>query len=82
MKKIGLVIFVFVSVISCQSTPTDKVVEKQKTTKKEGVMEEYYKMKADLEPQGYVITTDSIAKIFIDHAVTINYNEKNIKKSK
>ena len=82
MKKIGLVIFVFVSVISCQSTPTKKVVEKQKTTKKEGVMEEYYKMKADLEPQGYVITTDSIAKIFIDHAVTINYNEKNIKKSK
>jgi uncharacterized protein YqkB len=82
MIRIGLVIFVFVSVISCQSTPTEKVVEKQKTTKKEGVMEEYYKMKAELEPQGYIITTDSIAKIFIDHAVTINYNEKNTKKSK
>jgi hypothetical protein len=79
MIRIGLVIFVFVSVISCQSTPTEKVVEKQKTTKKEGVMEEYYKMKAELEPQGYIITTDSVDKIFIDHAVTINYHDKNKK---
>ncbi len=82
MKKIGLVIFVFVSVISCQSTSTEKVVKKQKTTKKEGIMEEYYKMKSELEPQGYVITTDSIAKIFIDNSVTINYNETKNKKSK
>jgi len=46
-------------------------LKNKKQQKKEGVMEEYYKMKADLEPQGYVITTDSIAKIFIDHDVMI-----------
>jgi hypothetical protein len=82
MKKIGLSILVFVSIVSCQSTPEKMDVQKSTEKKREGIMDEYYKMKADLEPQGYIITTDSIDKIFIDHAVTINYNEKNIKKSK
>ncbi len=78
MKRILLGILVVVSVISCQSKP--KKVESQnkpvKVDKREGIMEEYKAMKAKLEPQGYIITTDSVDKIFIDHAVTINYHDK------
>ena len=68
--------------ISCQSKKTEHGVEKKVSKKKEGIMDAYYKMKADLEPQEYIISTDSVDKIFIDHAVTINYHEKKNSTSK
>lgn len=74
--------FVFTGLISCQSKKIEHSVEKKVSKKKDGIMEEYYKMKADLEPQGYIISTDSVDKIFIDHAVTINYHEKKDSTSK
>ena len=80
MKRIGIMMFVFISLISCQSKTNNQVSEKKDPKKKEGIMEEYYKMKADLEPQGYIISTDSVDKIFIDHEVTINYHDKKSKK--
>ena len=43
-------------------------------------MVEYYTMKADLEPQGYIITNGQLDKIFINHEVTINYHDKKSKK--
>ena len=76
MKRIFLGILVLVGFISCQSTSENKAAKKETVKKREGIMDEYYKMKADLEPQGYIITTDSVDKIFIDHSVTINYHEK------
>lgn len=82
MIRIGIVVFVLGNMIACQSTlPQDKKVEKKVQFKKPTIMEEYRAMKAKLEPQGYVITTDSISKVFIDNAVTINYDKKS-KKSK
>ncbi len=82
MKIIGIMMFVFICLISCQSKTTNQVSEKKEPYKKESIMDEYYKMKSDLEPQGYIISTDSVDKIFIDHAVTINYHEKKNSKSK
>ena len=43
--------------------------------KKVSIMREYQQIKEKLEPQGYDISTDSIDRIFIDHAVTINYHK-------
>ncbi len=80
MKKIGVIVIVLVSFVSCQSTPSKKVHKKEKQVKKATIMEEYHDMKAKLEPQGYVITTDSVSKVFIDNSVTINFDKKNKKK--
>ena len=82
MNKLVVIFFVILSVISCQSkqTKADNQIDDEVT--KEGIMEEYNKMKAELEPQGYIITTDSVDKIFIDNSVTINYNDTKNKKSK
>lgn len=82
MKKNSLFLFLILIMIACQSTPIqDKKVVKKEVFKKPTIMEEYRAMKAKLEPQGYIITTDSISKVFIDNAVTINYDKKS-KKSK
>ena len=76
MHKIGLLLFVITSIISCQSESPVKTENQAKKIKKAGIMEEYHAMKTKLEPQGYVITTDSISKVFIDNSVTINYQDK------
>jgi hypothetical protein len=82
MIKNSFLLFFILNMIACQSTPPqDKKVEKMVQFKKPTIMEEYRAMKAKLESQGYVITTDSISKVFIDNAVTINYDKKS-KKSK
>ena len=31
-------------------------------------------MKRDLEPQGYVVTTDSVSYIYLDHSVKMKFN--------
>ena len=82
MNKLVVVFFVILSVISCRSKQNKADNQIDEVVKKEGIMEEYNKMKAELEPQGYIITTDSIDKIFIDNSVTINYNDSKNKKSK
>jgi hypothetical protein len=80
MIRIGIVVFVLMNMIACQSTPSqDKKVVKKEVVKKPTIMEEYRAMKAKLEPQGYIITTDSISKVYIDNAVTINYDKKSKK---
>ncbi len=82
MKKNISLFFVILLFMGCESSSSKKNENKIAPKKKEGIMDEYYKMKSDLEPQGYIISTDSVDKIFIDHAVTINYHEKKNSKSK
>lgn len=59
---------------SCKNHKPDKK-KRLVENKAESIMLEYEQIKAKLEPQGYEISTDSIDKIFIDHAVTINYHK-------
>ncbi len=72
-------------VVSCTNAPekdTKSVVkhsEKNKHTtpkkkKKELIMDEYHEMKRELEPHGYIITTDSTNYIYIDNSVKMKFN--------
>jgi hypothetical protein len=72
-------------VVSCTNAPekdvksADKHSEKSKhrapkKNKKELIMDEYHEMKRELEPNGYVITTDSTDYIYIDNSVKLKFN--------
>ena len=37
-------------------------------------MDEYHEMKRELEPNGYIITTDSTNYIYIDNSVKLKFN--------
>jgi len=75
----------FAFVVSCTATPkkenktTINHSEKSKhvgpkKNKKELIMVEYHEMKRELEPNGYVITTDSTNYIYIDNSVKLKFN--------
>ena len=76
MKRGVIAGMILLAMLSCQSKKDVKSVEATKESKKKGIIEEYKQIKTKLEPQGYIITTDSVDKIFIDHSVTINYHNK------
>ena len=74
--KVVLVLALLTGVFFACQPDQNKKIEVKTISKKKGIMEEYKAMKQKLEPQGYIITTDSVDKIFIDNSVTINYNKQ------
>lgn len=75
----------FTFFVACQSSETKIVKSKihlkelkrhvpKKEKKEKIIMDEYQNMKRDLEPQGYVVTTDSVSYIYLDHSVKMKFN--------
>jgi hypothetical protein len=73
-------------VVSCTNSPEKDmksvVTHREKSkhvapkkSKKELIMDEYHEMKRDLEPNGYIITTDSTNYIYIDNSVKVKFTE-------
>lgn len=70
--------------VACQSSENKKLKSihlkevKRHVPKKEKkekiIMDEYEEMKRNLEPQGYVVTTDSVNYIYLDHSVKLKFN--------
>ncbi len=70
--------------VACQSTENEKIklihvkeVKRhipKKDKKEKIIMDEYEEMKRNLEPQGYVVTTDSVNYIYLDHSVKLKFN--------
>jgi hypothetical protein len=72
-------------VVACTPSPKKEVKSTEhqlnpekhvapKKNKKELIMDEYQEMKRDLEPSGYIITTDSVNYIYIDNSVKVKFN--------
>jgi hypothetical protein len=70
--------------VACQSSET-KIIKSnhlkelkrhvpKKEKKEKIIMDEYEEMKRNLEPQGYVVTTDSVNYIYLDHSVKLKFN--------
>ena len=72
----------FTFFVACQSSETKivkskihlKELKRHVPEKEKIIMDEYQNMKRDLEPQGYVVTTDSVSYIYLDHSVKMKFN--------